>query len=139
MEKSLIKKIEESFHKANKGLEAINILVYWWGIPNYLLAYFVINKIIYFVNIRTLDMFLALITCCFFGWHIYALNKCKPKKPELSAEEKNKIKMQRSKEMPKTILRIIFLKQPIFKWNTISVVIALDLIFIAHFSAYFFN
>jgi hypothetical protein len=139
MEKSIFKNIEESFSKANKGLETINVLIYRWGICGYLLSYFVINKLIFFANIKTIDVFLALIICIYFGWHIFALNKCKPKKPQLSPEEKNKIKIQNSKEMPRKILRIIFLKQPIFKWNTISVVIALDLIFIAHFSSYFFN
>ena len=45
MEKSIFKNIEESFIKANKGLETINVLIYRWGICGYLLSYFVINKL----------------------------------------------------------------------------------------------
>ena len=61
MEKSIFKNIEESFIRANKGLETINILIYRWGICGYLLSYFVINKLIFFANIKTIDVFLALI------------------------------------------------------------------------------
>ena len=59
MEKSIFKNIEESFIKANKGLETINVLIYRWGICGYLLSYFVINKLIFFAICTTSLIYLA--------------------------------------------------------------------------------
>ena len=47
MERSFIKSIEESFIKANKGQEQINVVIYWWGVLAYFISYFIINKIIF--------------------------------------------------------------------------------------------
>jgi hypothetical protein len=139
MEKSFIKSIELSFNKANKGQEQVNNIIYWWGVLAYLISYFIINKIIFLVDIKALDILICLLTCIYFIWHIFVLHKCKPKKPEISDEEKKKIELERKKEMPKKIIRKIFLREPIFKWNTISVITAVDLFAIAHFSGYFFR
>jgi hypothetical protein len=139
MEKSFIKSIELSFDKANKGQEQLNIIIYWWGVLAYLIAYFVLNKIIFLVHIKTIDILVSILACIYFIWHIFVLHKCKPKKPELSDEEKKKIELERKKEMPKKIIRKIFLREPIFKWNIISVITAVDLFAIAHFSGYFFR
>ncbi len=139
MEKSYIKTIEESFIKANKGQESLNVVIYWWGVLSYLLTYFLINKIIFYININAIDTFIALAICVYFGWHIFILHKCKPKKIELTQEEKNIIELEKKKEMPKKIMRKILLREPIFKWNIVSVITALDLLYIAHFSGYFFR
>jgi len=139
MEKSFIKSIELSFDKANKGQEQLNIIIYWWGVLAYLIAYFVLNKIIFLVHIKTIDILVSILACIYFIWHIFVLHKCKPKKPELSDEEKKKIELERKKEMPKKIIRKIFLREPIFKWNIISVITAVDLFAVAHFSGYFFR
>ena len=139
MEKSFIKSIELSFNKANKGQEQLNIIIYWWGVLAYLIAYFILNKIIFLVDIKTIDILVSILACIYFIWHIFVLHKCKPKKPELSDEEKKKIELERKKEMPKKIFRKIFLREPIFKWNIISVITAVDLFAVAHFSGYFFR
>jgi len=139
MEKSFIKSIELSFDKANKGQEQLNNIIYWWGVLAYLIAYFILNKIIFLVQIRAIDILISLLSCVYFIWHIFVLHKCKPKKPVITQEEKKKIELERKKEMPKKIIRKIFLREPIFKWNTISVITALDLFAIAHFSGYFFR
>ena len=139
MERSFIKSIEESFIKVNKGQEQINVVIYWWGVLAYLISYFIINKIIFLVDIRAIDILIALLTSIYFIWHIYVLHKCKPKQPEISAEEKKKIELEKKKDMPKKIIRKLFLREPICKWNTISVITAFDLLGIAHFSGYFFR
>jgi len=139
MEKSFIKSIELSFNKANKGQEQLNIIIYWWGFLAYLIAYFILNKIIFLVDIKTIDILVSILACIYFIWHIFVLHKCKPKKPDLSDEEKKKIELERKKEMPKKIIRKIFLREPIFKWNIISVITAVDLFAVAHFSGYFFR
>jgi hypothetical protein len=139
MEKSFIKSIELSFNKANKGQEQLNIIIYWWGVLAYLIAYFILNKIIFLVDIKTIDILVSILACIYFIWHIFVLHKCKPKKPDLSDEEKKKIELERKKEMPKKIIRKIFLREPIFKWNIISVITAVDLFAVAHFSGYFFR
>jgi hypothetical protein len=139
MEKPVLKIIEESFINSIKGGEKLNILIYYWGFISYIICYLIINKIIYAIDIRTIDIFLSLIVCIYFIWHIYVIHKCKPKKIKLSLEEKKKNDLLKKKELPKKIMRKIFLKESIFKWDIVNVITAIDLFCIASFSSYFFN
>ena len=139
MEKPVLKIIEESFINSIKGSEKLNILIYYWGFISYVICYLVVNKLIYAIDIRTIDIFLSLVVCVYFIWHIYAVHKCKPKKIKLSLEEKKKNDLLKKKELPKKIMRKIFLKESIFKWDVVNVITAIDLFCIASFSGYFFN
>ena len=101
MEKPVLKIIEESFINSIKGGEKLNILIYYWGFISYIICYLIINKLIYAIDIRTIDIFLSLIVCIYFIWHIYVIHKCKPKKIKLSLEEKKKNDLLKKKELPK--------------------------------------
>lgn len=138
-QKTVFKKIEESFFLANQGREAMNTIVFYWGLIGYLVAYFIINKSIYFINIRTIDALLSLITISYFVWHIFILFKAKPKKIELTDEEKKLADLAKKEQRSKVIMRKLLLREPIFKWNTVSVVTAMDLLCIAHFSSFLFR
>jgi hypothetical protein len=66
------------------------------------------------------------------------LRKCKPKKPQLSAEEKKLLKEEAKKERGKKILRKLLLQEPFTQTDPIFVTMVLDLFFIAHFGGYIF-
>lgn len=138
-QKTVFKKIEESFFLANQGKEAMNIVVFYWGLIGYLIAYFIVNKLIYVINIRTIDVLFSLIAISYFVWHIFILFKSKPKQPILTAEEKKLADLAKKEQRSKVIMRKLLLREPIFKWNTVSVVTAMDLLCIAHFSSFLFR
>lgn len=136
---SLISKARNSIIKAFNGQELVKNIVYYWAIPAYLICYFVINKLIAFIDFRIFDIFISFLVCVFFICHIFVLHKCKPKKKQLSDDELKLIKLENKNNRSKKILRKFFLKEPIFKWNLIAVISALDLFCIAHFASFFFR
>ena len=137
--KQILTAIEESFHKALSGQEKVRVVVFWWGIPVYLFCYLVLNNLIRWIDFRVFDIFIAFIVSIYFVWHIYVLHRCKPKKPQLTADEKKQLELAQKKDRAKKIMRKFLLREPVFKWNQIAVVTALDLLFIAHFSSFFFR
>ena len=104
-----------------------------WGVISYLLAYFVVDYIIKINSVRALDVIISMIMVIYFAWHIYALRKCAPKKPKLTTSEKKEIRQQRKKELPKKLLRKLFLKEPMTKWNPITVATVIDVFSLAIF------
>ena len=136
---SYIEKARESVIKAFNGQEQIKNIVYYWGIPAYLASYFVINKLIIVIDFKIFDIFVSFLISLYFIAHIYVLHKCKPKKKQLSEDELKLIKLENKNNRSKTLLRKFFLKEPIFKWNIVSVSTAFDLLCIAHFSSFFFK
>ena len=137
--KQILTAIEESFHKALSGQEKIKVIVFWWGIPAYLLSYFVFNNLVRWINFRVIDIFIAFIVSLYFVWHIYVLHRCKPKKPQLTSDEIKQLELAQKKDRAKKIMRKFLLREPVFKWNQVTVITAFDLLCIAHFSSFFFR
>jgi hypothetical protein len=73
----------------------------------------------------------------YFIWHIYALKKCSPKKVKLTKEEKEKLKIERRKELPRKIIKKVFLQESFAKVDLVMIVMVLDAFCIAHFLGYF--
>lgn len=132
----LFNKIETSFKAAMKGEESTSILIKWWGISSYLVAYFIVERLVLKVDSRVVDVALSAITMLYFIWHIYVLRKCSPKKPKLSKEEKQYLRREARKNLGKKILRKLFLQEPITAWNPVTVTIVIDVICITHFLGY---
>lgn len=133
---NVISKIEDSFTRAMKGEESVNIVIWWWGIIAYLFAYFVLDKTIKAVDIRAIDILISLLATIYFCWHFYILRKCRPKQPKLSKEEKKIQKMKNRKEFGKKFLRKLFLQESITKWDPILITLVIDVFCIAHFFGY---
>lgn len=128
-------KIENSFKASLNGKEDTAVLVYWWGIGSYVLAFF-LNKLIRSLHIYVLGVAVSAMLIAYFVWHIYALKKCSPKKPKLTKEEKLKLRQERRKEMPKKFLRKLLLQEPITQWDPVFVSMMIDLFCIAQFVDY---
>ncbi|MBU6339644.1 MAG: hypothetical protein KGQ36_06735 [Rickettsiales bacterium] len=134
----ILDKIEASFKAALRGEETVNIMIYRWGLFAWIVAYFVINKLIMLVNIRFFDILVSIIAAAYFAVHIYALRKCTPKKPRLSDEEKKKMKEEARKDFGKKVARKLLLQESITKWNPVTVTTVVDLLCITHFLGYVF-
>ena len=128
--------IERSFKLALKGEEDLKIMIRWWGFLAYVIFYLGVDKLIRVSDILILDMILASLGVIYFSWHIYAMKKCEPKKPQLSKEEKKRLRIEKIRNMPRAFMRKLFLKEPMTKWNTVNVLIAVDLLFITNFLGY---
>lgn len=122
-------KVKNSFLLSLKGKEELRVIIRWWGILGYLFFYFVVSKLVRFSDFALLNYFFSILAILYFSWHIFALKKCEPKKKKPSKEEKQ----QRRKDLPKRFLRKLFLQEPVTQWNTVTVLIALDLLYILMF------
>jgi len=132
----IFSKIETSFRASMKGEETTNNLIWWWGVIGYFVSYFGADKIVKTSNLRSVDVAVSMIMTVYFIWHIYVLRKCSPKKPQLTKEEKQKIREERRKDLGKKIMRKFFLQESITKWDPVVVTIAIDLFCIANFVSY---
>ena len=132
----VLNKIESSFKLALKGQESPSTLIRNWGVIAYLIAYFVVNKIIRVNQYRFIVVTLAMVMVCYFIWHIYVLVKCSPKKPKLSKEEKAKIREEGRKDYTKSFMRKLFLQEPVTEWNPLFITIVIDTFCVAHFLNY---
>lgn len=126
----------ESFNKSNQGKETVSNLIWKWGIPSYLIAFFVIEKIIRIKGLFILDVLIVAVIFCFYTWHIYAIHKCKPPKPKLTKEEKKLLKEKKKREFKKRFIRKLLLQESFSKWNPITVTTVFDVFCIAHFLSY---
>lgn len=133
---ALLNKIETSFKAATKGQESLHNMIWWWGVMGYLIAYFIIDKIIKVNNFIAIDVIISLLATVYFIWHIYALKKCSPKKPKLSKEEKRKMREEARKNFGKSLARKLFLQESITKWDPVFITMVLDLFCIANFLGY---
>lgn len=124
---------ERSFKKASRGQEEIKTLIRYWGIPAYLIFYFVINWIVNAVDLFVIDLLLSSIAVIYFSWHIFAMFKCKPKKPKLTKEERVALKKERRKNLSKSFARKLLLQESISKWDPVTITIVLDLYFVLLF------
>lgn len=132
----ILNRIETSFKAAMRGEELIRRLVWWWGLIGYLVAYFVVDRIIKINNIVFIDVVLSLLTVVYFSWHVYVLKKCSPKKPILSKEEKKRAREESRKDFGKRMMRKLFLQESISKWDPAFVSTIIDLFCIASFLTY---
>lgn len=133
---NFLKKVETSFKLATKGEEKIHNLIWSWGLPSYLICYFVINKLLKIPGFAIIDVGTSIFVISYFCWHIYALKKCSPKKPKLTKEEKKQLRIKNKQERGKRIMRKLLLQEPISKWDPVLVTIVIDLFCIAHFLNY---
>lgn len=134
--KDILNKIESSFKLSLSGKESVSVLIRWWGIGGYLVSYFIVNKIIEVNKFRFIVVVFAILMCAYFVWHIYALRKCSPKKPELSKEEKAKLKEEARRNFARRFFRKLFLQESISEWNPVFITMMIDVFCIAHFLSY---
>lgn len=132
----LLRKIDTSFYAASKGQEDMKILIRWWGFISYAFFYLVVDTLIQKVDLKVFDIILSVIGVIYFGWHIYAVYKCKPKKPKLTKEEKKTMRQEAWRNAPRAFLRKLFLQEPIMKWNPVTMIIVLDVLFMMNFLGY---
>ncbi len=137
--KEFFAKIKDSLHKAHNGVEDIKTVIWGWGVVAYIIAFFVLDKLIQAIDVRFIDVVISVLAVLYFSWHIYVLRKYKPKAPKLSKEEKQKLKAEARKDLGKKFLRKLFLQEPLTKSNPILITTVLDLFFIANFGGYIFG
>ena len=135
----LLNKIEKSFIAITKGEESLHNIIWWWGAVGYLVAYFIANQIIKISDSASVDMAVSIVMSVYFIWHIYAVVKCSPKKPKLTKEEKKLAQIEARKDFGKKFMRKLLLKEPLTKWNSNSITIAIDLLCISQFATYIFR
>jgi len=136
---STLNKIETSFKLAMKGQESLNHLIYWWGVIGYLVAYFILDRLVKLSSFRSIDIIISLLTSFYFIWHIYVLRRCSPKKPKLSKEEKKALREEARRNFSKKVLRKLLLQESITKWNPVLVCTVTDVFCIATFLDYVFR
>lgn len=137
--KELFAKIDASFRKATKGEESINTLIWWWGALSYIFAFFVADRLIVKIDLTSVDMIISVLMLTYFIWHLYALKKCTPKKPQLTKEEKKILRQEARKQWGKKFLRKLFLQEPLTQSNPTLIAVVLDLYCAAHFASYIFH
>ncbi len=128
---SIYTKFTEHFKLANQGKEDIIIILWFWGGCAYLIA-FLVSKIIAGSSLAFVKFLLGLPIMAYFIWHIWVIKKCSPKKPTLTKEEKEQLKQQRFKRL----MRKLFLKEPITKWNPSLIGMLIDVYVILCFLTY---
>lgn len=131
----IFRKIEASFKASLRGEENVSILTYYWGIIAYVLAFF-LNKLIRMAHVYFFGVAVSAILVAYFVWHIYALKKCAPKKPKLTPEEKQKLREEKRKELPKKIIKKLLLQESFTKWDPVFITMVIDAFCVAHFLDY---
>jgi hypothetical protein len=137
--KEFLDKVSFSFAKATHGEESVSRMIWWWGALGYLIAFFIANKLVREINIRSVDIVISVMVMLYFAWHMYAIKKCAPKKPKLTPEEKKKLKTERRNNLGKSVARKLLLQEPLTKWDPVSIVMMIDLLCITHFFSYIFR
>lgn len=132
-------RIDSSFRAAMRGEESTTTLIKKWGIPAFLISYFLIDRAIIGFNNRIFEVAASSFTAIYFAWHIYVLRKCSPKNPKLTKEEKQIQKIQRRKEFWKKTMRKLLLQESISEWNPVKVTMIFDVLFIAQFLGHVFK
>jgi hypothetical protein len=135
----IFNRVEASFRAAMRGEESTAVLIKKWGIPAFLISFFVADQLVMYFDQRVVDVSISTLVTLYFVWHIYVLKRCSPKKPKLTKEEKDILKRQARKDLGKKILRKLLLQEPVSEWNPVKVTIILDVLFIAQFLGYIFG
>lgn len=138
MTTAVFSSIEDSFRKIMKGEESISTVIWWWGVSAYILAFFVADKLIKRIDLRSVDILISALMLIYFVWHLYALKKCAPKKPVLTKEEKLKQRLEERRQLGRKFLRKLFLQEPLTETNPVVVTAVIDLYCAAHFAMYIF-
>lgn len=125
-----------SFIKASKGEENLSNVIWFWGVIGYCFSYFILNKIVLVSNNSIVDFIICWAVLIYFVWHIYTVTKCAPKKKKMNKEEKAKLQKVEARSRTRSIFNKIISREPITKWNPVSITIIIDLLFIAHFGGY---
>jgi len=131
MENSL-NKIKLSFIKSTKGLETFSVITWYWGAISYFLAFFIFDKALRKFNLSFFAYLISVFFIIYFVWHIYATIKCAPKRPKLTKEEKEILKIQNG-GASKVFFRKLFLQESITEINSRSILVAIDIFLILHF------
>ncbi len=134
--KEILRKIENSLILATKGQESVHKVIWFWGVGGYIFAYLVANNLVLAFDYRFTDLLISILMIIYFVWHIYAIKKCAPKKLKLTPEEKEKIRIEKRKELGKKFMRKLFLQESITKRDPVFTTIVIDLFCIASFFHY---
>lgn len=128
-------KLKTSLVMANEGKESIKKVLWWWGAPFYLISYFITDNFIKWNPIKLFDILISLVNISYFVWHIMAIKKCSPKPPELGEKELK----EKRREILKSFLRKLFLKEPVTNWKIENVFVTVDVFVITIYSLYIFG
>jgi len=126
-------KIINSFKKCNEGKENFDIVIYYWGIAAYFVNFFILEALIIKNGIYIINFILSLLISLYFAWHIFAINRCKPKKESLSNVKKIVTKQQLRSKRLKNIFDKIFLRKSITNFNPPFIMTIVDLYIIASY------
>jgi hypothetical protein len=136
MSENVFHKIENSFKLAMQGKETVHTVLWWWGVLGYLTAYFVLEPMIVKVDSYFIDVLIAALGSVYFAWHFYVLKKCAPKKPKLSEEEEQRLRLELRRDLPKKIMRKLLLQESVTKWDPIFMALVVDVFCVARFMIY---
>jgi hypothetical protein len=136
MSENVFHKIENSFKLAMQGKETVHIVLWWWGFLGYLTAYFVLEPMIVKIDSYFIDALIAALGSIYFVWHFYVLKKCAPKKPKLSEEEEQRLRLELRRDLPKKIMRKLLLQESVTKWDPIFMALVVDVFCVARFMIY---
>jgi hypothetical protein len=127
--------IKNSFLRAWRGEENIAYVIWYWGVASLPIAY-LLTKLIIFNKIIAIDILISLLVIIYYIWHIIVLQRCSPKIPKLTKEEKERFKEEHKGELFKHFTKKLLLQEPITKWNSTSFFTVLDLYIITVYSGY---
>lgn len=130
--------IDQSFKNIIKGQEDLKIVMWWWGGIAYVFAFFVLRKVLIISSSEVIDLIISCFVMAYFSFHIFALLRCSKRK-KLTKEEKARLKKDRTKRVFRSFLRKLTLQESLTKWNPVSILIALDFLYILIFFEYIFK
>lgn len=133
--KIFLNKIKASFINSTNGLESFAVVTWGWGAFFYFLSFSVFDNLLKKINIKIFDRILAISLIIYFVWHIYVAIKCAPKKPKLTKEEKEQLRIQKGGSS-KIFFKKLFLQESITEMNSRNILIALDIYFILSFYSF---
>lgn len=98
----------------------------------YLLGFFIFDDIDKKLKNSFFLTPVLILLASYFVWHIYVAIKCAPKNPKLSKEEQKIVELKKP-SLANSLLRKLFLQEPVNKINPRNLIIILDLYFFLHF------
>ncbi|NBX53297.1 MAG: hypothetical protein EBT63_06600 [Proteobacteria bacterium] len=129
---NILQKFTKSFLDASQGQESFGFVMWFWGGFFYLLGFFIFDDIDKKLKNSFFLTPVLILLASYFVWHIYVAIKCAPKNPKLSKEEQKIVELKKP-SLANSLLRKLFLQEPVNKINPRNLIIILDLYFFLHF------
>ena len=126
----------KSFKKAWSGKEKLNNIFLWWGGVAYIICYFILDPLMKASQFKAVDITISMIVTIYFIFHIILIKKNSPKKPKLSKKEQAKLKEEKKRNIGKTLIRKLLLKEPLTKFRPGLMFGAIDFLIITTYIGY---